>query len=138
MLPAMLSGLLVLFLTLAVVRGVSLFEGRLVEVLLGTRMPRRLRSVPPVEGFWRRLWFTLVFWVRDRRTWLTMVYMLLMLPLGIIYFTVAVTLFATSLGLVTSPSGMVQYWTFAYQGITYHGSFPYWGCRSRLSSACCC
>ena len=128
MLPAMLSGVLVLFLTLAVVRGVSLFEGRLVEVLLGTRMPRRLRSVPPVEGFWRRVWSTLVFWVRDSRTWLTMVYMLLMLPLGIIYFTVAVTLFATSLGLITSPIwAWFSNWTFIYQGITYHGSFPYWG-----------
>jgi hypothetical protein len=39
----------------------------------------------------------------DPRTWSTLVYMLAMLPLGIVYFTVAVTLLATSLGLVIAP-----------------------------------
>jgi hypothetical protein len=35
----------------------------------------------------------------DRRTWTTMFYFLLMLPLGILYFTTAITGIAVSLGL---------------------------------------
>lgn len=36
----------------------------------------------------------------DPRTWSTMLYMVLMLPLGIAYFTVAVTAMNVSLGLI--------------------------------------
>jgi uncharacterized protein YybS (DUF2232 family) len=36
----------------------------------------------------------------DRRTWTTMLYFLLMLPLGILYFVVAVAGLCTSIGLV--------------------------------------
>jgi uncharacterized membrane protein len=81
------------------VRVLSLVEGRLVETMLGERMPRRplysTRGRPLLERI--KDMFT------DPRTWSTMLYMLLMLPLGIAYFTVAVTGLATSLSLIVMP-----------------------------------
>ena len=67
----------------------------------------------------------IVFWLSDGRTWLSMLYMLLMLPLGIVYFTVAVTLLATSLGLITSPIwGWFGRGEFIVNGTVYTGDFP--------------
>lgn len=77
------------------VRMFSYIEGRIVETLLGVRMPRRL-SVPPAGRFWEKIKRTL----KDVRTWSSLAYMLLMLPLGIVYFTAAVTGLALSGGLV--------------------------------------
>lgn len=77
-------------------RVLALAEGRLVEGLLGQRMPRRplypARGVPILE----RIKDMLV----DRRTWTTMFYFLLMLPLGIFYFVVATTGISVSIGLI--------------------------------------
>jgi len=81
------------------VRGLALLEGRLVEVLLGERMPRRPRYADRSRSWLQRIgdMFT------DGRTWLTMLYFMLMLPLGIIYFTVAVTLLTVSLVFIWAP-----------------------------------
>ena len=80
---------------LGLTRVLSLVEGRLVEVMLGERMPRRPlysnRALPLRERIGGML--------RDPRTWSTLFYMVLMLPLGILYFTLAVTALSTSLGL---------------------------------------
>jgi hypothetical protein len=84
---------------LAVVRALALVEGRLVEVLLGVRMPRRPRFGPREGGFVQRI----LYWLKDRRTWTAMLYMVLQLPLGVIYFTLAVTGLATGVGLVCLP-----------------------------------
>lgn len=84
---------------LALVRSVSLAEGRVVEVLLGVRMPRRPRLGPSEGGLWQRV----LYWLKDRRTWTAMLYMLLQLPLGIVYFTVSVTGLATGLGMIGLP-----------------------------------
>jgi uncharacterized membrane protein len=80
-------------------RVLSLVEGRIIEVMLGERMPRRPvfaeRNVP-----WRtRIWGMF----RDPRTWSTLLYFILMLPLGIIYFTFAVTGIAMSLSFTLAP-----------------------------------
>ena len=81
------------------IRVLSLVEGRLIEVMLGERMPRRplysTRGTPWLERI--KDMFT------DPRTWATQLYFLLMLPLGIAYFTVAVTGLATSLALIAAP-----------------------------------
>lgn len=83
---------------IGIVRLLSLVEGRIVEVMLGERMPRRPlyaeRGLPLLTRIGRM--FT------DPRTWSTMLYMLLMLPLGVAYFTVAVTGLSLSLGLIAS------------------------------------
>ena len=95
----LIIGIPFLLLFLGVVRGLSFLEGRLVEVLLGTRMPRRPRSEPQGVGIIQRMWF----WVKDGRTWLAMVYMVLQLPLGIVYFTVAVTGLAVAMWMIVLP-----------------------------------
>ena len=81
------------------VRVLSLVEGRIVETMLGERMPRRplysTRGQPLLERI--KDLFT------DPRTWATQLYFLLMLPLGIAYFTMAVTGLATSLALIAAP-----------------------------------
>src|SRR5688500_16987223 len=64
-------------------RGVALAEGRLVEAMLGTRMPRR-PVYPDRQGPW---YARIVDMLTDRRTWTTLIYLLMMLPLGIFYFT---------------------------------------------------
>lgn len=94
-----LLGIPIALLLIAVVRAVSLAEGRLVEGLLGVRMPRRPRMVGAQGDIWTRLksWFT------DYRTWTTMLYMLLQFPLGILYFVLLVTGFAASASLVALP-----------------------------------
>lgn len=91
--------LLVLFLGL--IRVLSLVEGRIVEVLLGERMPRRPLYTQQGKGWLERIkeMFT------DARTWTAMLYFLLMLPLGIAYFTAAVTLLSTSIAFIVAPFG---------------------------------
>jgi hypothetical protein len=81
------------------VRGVSLVEGRIVEALLGIRMPRRPVFYRRNKGWW--ILFKSI--ISDKHTWLSIVYMILQLPLGIIYFTVLVTLIALSLYGIASP-----------------------------------
>jgi len=71
-------------------------EGRIVEGLLGVRMPRRL---PPATQADETIWSRIKDVVSDIRTWSSMLYMLLMLPLGIVYFTFAVTGLSLSLGV---------------------------------------
>lgn len=84
---------------IASVRIIALMEGRIVELLLGKRMPRRLPSDETVHGLWPRIGAML----QDRRTWSTMFYMVLQLPLGIAYFVISVVGLALSLSLVAGP-----------------------------------
>jgi hypothetical protein len=81
------------------VKGISLVEGRIVEALLGVRMPRRSAFSPKNQGWWGFFKSTL----GDKQTWLSLVYMLLQLPLGITYFTVLITLISLSLYGIASP-----------------------------------
>ena len=62
-------------------------------------MPRR-----PLYSGRGRLWLERIkdMFV-DPRTWGTLLYFLLMLPLGIVYFTLAVTLLSVSIALVAAP-----------------------------------
>ncbi len=85
------------------VRVLSLVEGRIVEVMLGERMPRR-----PLYTVRGRSWLQRIGdMFTDPRTWSTMLYMLLMLPLGIAYFTVAVSLMSVSLSLILAPLALL-------------------------------
>ena len=92
----LIIGIPIMLLFLAVVRAVSLAEGRLVEALLGERMPRRPALSPSESGIFKRI----KWWLTDYRTWTTMVYMVLMLPLGVIYFsTIVIALSARALAV---------------------------------------
>jgi uncharacterized membrane protein len=83
----------------AVGRVVSLAEGRLIEATTGVRMPRRPVYQDKESGFWGRIGAML----KDPRTWTTIAYYLLMLPIGIVYFTIAVAGLSVSLTLILLP-----------------------------------
>ena len=89
-------GVLVLLLFFAIVRALSLAEGRLIEVLLGVRMPRRPRSALTEGDVFTRV----KHWLTDWRTWTSILYMVLQLPLGVVYFTLVVTLSLSASGVV--------------------------------------
>jgi uncharacterized membrane protein len=77
-------------------RVIAHVEGRIVETLLGVRMPRRL---PQEHAAYRSLLSRIGDALIDVRTWSSMFYLLLMLPLGAIYFAVAVAGVTMSLGV---------------------------------------
>lgn len=83
----------------ASVRALALAEGRVVEALLGIRMPRRPLPAKIEGGLLERV----LYWLKDRHTWTTLLYLLLKLPLGIASFVFAVTLLSTSLALLVAP-----------------------------------
>lgn len=85
------------------VRVLALVEGRLVEVMLGERMPRR----PLYTARGRTIWQRIGDMFTDPRTWSTLLYMVLLLPLGTAYFTIVVTGLATSLSLIALPIGLL-------------------------------
>jgi uncharacterized membrane protein len=95
----LIIGIPIALLFIAMIRAISLAEGRIVEGLLGVRMPRR----PRMAGVQGNLWERIKSWLADYRTWTTMLYMVLQLPLGIIYFTLMVTGLTTSVYLIASP-----------------------------------
>jgi uncharacterized membrane protein len=96
----LIVGIPIALLFISAVRGISFAEGRIVEALLGQRMPRRPRIATGPNG---SLIERLKTWLTDYRTWTTMLYMVLMLPLGITYFTLIVTALATSVGTFMVP-----------------------------------
>jgi uncharacterized membrane protein len=84
---------------MAISRVLSLAEGRLIEAVSGQRMPRR----PVYQGRGVGFWASIGNMLKDRRTWSTLAYFILMLPLGIIYFVIAVTGLSLSLALIATP-----------------------------------
>jgi len=94
-------------------RVISLGEGRLLEAISGERMPRRPVHPGPRLGFFARI----VAMLKDARTWTTLFYFLLMLPLGIVYFTAAVTGLAVGMAMVAAP---------IFKVLDYIGWLPEW------------
>jgi len=81
------------------IRVLSLVEGRIVETMLGERMPRR----PLYSGRGKPLFERIKDLFTDPRSWSTQLYFLLMLPLGIAYFITAVVGLSVSLSLIAAP-----------------------------------
>ena len=102
-LSVLIIGLPFIVLFFGSVRALSLLEGRIVEAMLGVRMPRR----PPYPSQDLPLMKRIGAMFTDARTWTTLLYMLLMLPLGIVYFTITVTLLTLSLAFVGAPVAML-------------------------------
>lgn len=97
----MIFGLPFSLLFLSSVRLLSLVEGRIVEVLLGVRMPRR--PVHPGNGKSRPMMERIKEVFTDPRTWSTLLYMIVKLPLGIVDFALFVSLASVSLSLLFAP-----------------------------------
>jgi len=128
-LVVILIGIPLLILFFGSVRLLSLVEGRLVEVMLGERMPRR-----PLYSARGRNWMQRIGdMFTDVRTWSTLFYLLLMLPLGIVYFTINVTLLSLSLSMIAAP---LLVWTgMATPGVDNYGwTVLNWSSDSGLST----
>ncbi len=106
-LSLLIFGLLFALLFFGTTRVLALVESRIVEMMLGERMPRRPVYTQPNQSIWQRITETF----SDVRTWSTLLYFVLMLPLGIAYFTIAVTGIATSLSFVLAPLAYLIIWT---------------------------
>ena len=92
-------GLPLALLFLLSVRGLALLEGRLVEALLGVRMPRRpLFTQPNLKWFDR-----LKELATDRHTWFSILYMFIQFVLGTIYFVLFTTVLSLSLSFIAIP-----------------------------------
>ena len=81
------------------VHGLAVVEGRVVESLLGIRMPRRVVFSKRHLGWWGQM----KAWLVDRKTWTTIVYFLLMILVGTIYFSIMTAMISLSLGLIAAP-----------------------------------
>lgn len=93
------------------VQGLALLEGRLVEALLGVRMPRRPLFAQPGLKWLDRLKALMT----DKHTWLSLIYLVLQMPLGVLYFSLLVTLIAFSFGVMATPF-VQEFWN----------NLPYW------------
>jgi len=92
-------GLLFALFFLISLRGLALLEGRIVEGLLGVRMPRRSLFFQKNTSWFERLKANLM----DKHTWLSLLYFIFQMPLGVLYFSLIVTLFSLSIGLMAAP-----------------------------------
>jgi len=108
-LAILIIGIPFFLLFIGATRVLALAEGRIVETLLGTRMPRRPVHPGPAQGWMQRV----LEMLRDPRTWGTLLYLLLMLPLGVFYFTFAIFGIVCSLALAIAPIVV----------LLYHGGF---------------
>jgi uncharacterized membrane protein len=98
-LAVLIIGLPFFLIFIGIARVLALGEGRLLEAITGERMPRRPVHPGPSSGIWSRIGAML----SDPRTWTTLAYLVLMLPLGIFYFVVAISGISVAGALVVAP-----------------------------------
>ena len=92
-------GLPIFGLFLLSIRGIALLEGRIVEALLGVRMPRRPLFLK--KGLsWSDRYIALV---KDKYSWRALLYAAMLFPLGVIYSLFFCLLFVISVIFITSP-----------------------------------
>ena len=104
------------------VRGLALIEGRLVEALLGVRMPRR----PVFFEKGLKLLERLKLLVTDKHIWFSILYMVIQFALGIVYFVLFVTVLSVSLSLMALPFIQI-FWNIPVVDIGAGRFFlPYW------------
>ena len=99
----LIIGVPLLVLLLGSARALCLFEGKVVEALLGVRMPRRVQPVEGAEsvGFWQRI----LCWLRDVRSWLSLAYLLGNFFISVCTFALTISLCAVSVSLVLAGIG---------------------------------
>jgi uncharacterized membrane protein len=98
-LAILIIGLPLFMAFIGIARVISLAEGRLLEAVSGERMPRR----PVHPGQRGSLLERIVAMLQDARTWTTLAYLVLMLPLGMVYFTAATTGLTMGVALLLVP-----------------------------------
>ena len=98
-LSILIIGLPVFLAFIGMTRVMSLAEGRLLEAVSGERMPRRPVHPGASDGLVERI----LKMLQDVRTWTTLLYFVIMLPLGILYFTAAITGLSVGVSFFTIP-----------------------------------
>jgi uncharacterized membrane protein len=98
-LAVVIIGLPMFIAFIGIARAISLGEGRLLEAVSGERMPRRPVHPGPRGGLWEQI----LAMLRDARTWTTLAYLVMMLPIGIVYFSVAVTGLSVGVAFLLVP-----------------------------------
>lgn len=98
-LAILIIGLPVAVAFLAGTRLLSVAELHLLKALVGAESSEAPALLPAGEGWLARLKAL----AGDRRTWTSLLYFLLLLPLGIAYFTLLITFLAVGLGLLVVP-----------------------------------
>ena len=91
-------GLPILGLTMLVWRGGAWLERRWVGLMLGARIPEPYRPRP--DGGLLARWLAMA---ADPATWKDFAYLVLLFPLGLVWFVVTVTLWSVALSLLTVP-----------------------------------
>lgn len=81
------------------VQGLALLEGRIVEALLGVRMPRRPLFTAKGLKWLERLKLL----VLDKHTWLSILYMIVHFVFGTLYFILFVTVLSFSISFIAIP-----------------------------------
>lgn len=109
---------------IGITRVLALGEGRLLEAVTGERMPRRPVHPGTTSGWWARIGEML----GDARTWTTLLYLVLMLPLGILYSALALAGLMVGLHLALAPVVALAA-TFGWMPDSWDWPFilgPYW------------
>lgn len=113
----LIIGIFVAITFFAMTRGISLVEGFITGALLGAKIPHRDEDgMGDISEFAEsdgedehesksRFWPATKRMFTDLRTYSSMIYMALMMPLGVGYFTIAVTGFVTSIAFMLAPFG---------------------------------
>ncbi len=117
---------------ISVGRVVSLAEGRLIEAMTGVRMPRR----PVYQGSALQFWPRIREMLKDPRTWTTIAYFILMLPIGLVYFVIAVVGLSVSLSFIALPllAALAQVGWFGLSGVQVFSQIqPQWLFDSKLA-----
>jgi signal transduction histidine kinase len=102
-------GVFVLALTVLAWRGGAWLERRWIRAMLGVHIPDPYRPRPQ-GSLWRRARVV----ASDPATWKDLAYLVVLLPLGIIWFVVTTTLWSLALGGLSAP---LWYWIPADGGV---------------------
>jgi len=105
-LAVLIIGVPFFLLFIGTARVLALAEGRIVESMLGIRMPRRPVHPGAPAGWGQRI----VDMLKDPRTWGTLLYFFMMLPLGIFYFTFAVVGIVVSTAMFVAPIAVLLHY----------------------------
>ena len=98
--PLFLIGLVVLWVTVQLVRGMAVMERARATLFLDVDLPGRPRELVGEGSALRRGWRRLT----SRGTWKEIAYCLLLLPIGTVFFSLVVTLWSVALAGVLLPA----------------------------------
>jgi len=108
----LIIGIPVTGLFLLSLRGIALMEGRIIEALVGIRMPRK--PIFLSKGLsWRKKYKALT---TEAYTWKVFAYMIVHFPLGLAYFLIILVMFGLSIKFALYP---VWYWGLGRPLITF-------------------